>query len=214
MKKVLLVDDHVFLRDALAEVMRRDFPQAKVLQVGTLQAARSLLTQHADLDLILLDLSLPDGDGLLALPALRQSTAARIVVMSADDRIETVNAALDGGAAGYLPKSLGGDEMLAAVRQVLDGGVYIPPLAIRANPLITSERADPKLSPRQREVLAMLVAGAANKVIARELDISEATVKSHVAAIFEEFGVSSRTQVVVEFARLGLRVSPHSWRRG
>jgi DNA-binding NarL/FixJ family response regulator len=212
-KKVLLVDDHAFLRDALAEVMLRYFPRAQVLQVGTLQAARCLLGEHADLDLVLLDLSLPDGDGLQALPALRQSTAAWIVVMSADERIETVNAALDAGAAGYLPKTLGGDEMLAAVRRVLDGGVYVPALAIGANPALASLRSEPMLSPRQREVLALLVAGAANKVIARELDIGEATVKSHVAAIFEEFGVTSRTQVVVEFARRGLRIDPHSWRK-
>ena len=121
-KKVLLVDDHAFLRDALAEVMLRYFAQVEVLQAGSLEAAGSLIGTHADLDLVLLDLSLPDGDGLQALPAMRQTTAAWIVVMSADERVETVNAALDGGAAGYLPKTLGSDEMLAAVRWVLDGG--------------------------------------------------------------------------------------------
>lgn len=214
MKKVLLVDDHLFLRDALAEVMLRSFPEVEVFQVGTLQAAHAFLGEHTDLDLVLLDLSLPDGDGLMALPALRRATPAWIVVMSADDRIESVNAALDGGAAGYLPKTLGVDEMLAALRLVLDGGVYVPARAIGAAPDAAPQGPEPRLSPRQREVLALLVAGAANKLIARELDIGEATVKSHVAAIFEEFGVTSRTQVVVEFARRGLRIGTHPWRKG
>lgn len=214
MKKVLLVDDHAFLRDALAEVMLRYFPQAEVLQVGTLQAAYSRLGEHADLDLVLLDLSLPDGDGLKELPAFRQATAARIVVMSADERVETVNAAIDGGAAGFLPKTLGGDEMLAALRRVLDGGVYVPAPALGSRTYGLSERSEPPLSPRQRDVLAWLVAGAANKIIARELDIAEATVKSHVSAIFEAFGVSSRTQVVVEFARRGLCIPAQPRRAG
>ncbi len=208
MKKVLLVDDHAFLRDALAEVMRRQFPQAQVLEAGTLQATRSLLAVHADVELLLLDLSLPDGNGLQALPGLHRATAARIVVMSADERIETVNAALEAGAAGYLPKTLGGDSMLAAVQRVLAGGVYVPALAFGARAALPLTEPAPTLSPRQRDVLGWLVAGAANKVIARELDIAEATVKSHVTAIFEAFGVANRTQVVVEVARRGWLVEP------
>ena len=206
MKKVLLVDDHAFLRAALAEVMLRRFPQAEVFQVGSLEAAHRQLGEHPDLDLVLLDLGLPDGDGLQALPDLLQATAARIVIMSADGRLETIHAALDSGAAGFLPKTLGGDEMLAAVRQVLEGGVYVPTVAFGARRTLASTWADLALSPRQREVLAWLVAGAANKVIAKELDIAESTVKTHVAAIFEGFGVASRTQVVVEVARRGLRI--------
>lgn len=212
MKKVLLVDDHAFLRDALAAVMLLSFPHARIVQVGSLAAARRALRDHLDVDLVLLDLKLPDGDGLLALPELRQQTQAWIVVMSADERRQTVCAALDGGASGYLPKTLPGDEMLAALRRVLDGGVYVPALMSGARPEEPPVEADPTLSPRQREVLALLVAGAANKVIARELDIAETTVKSHVTAIFEAFGVASRTQVVVEVARRGLRVEPHQRR--
>lgn len=212
-KKALLVDDHAFLRDALAEVLSRCFPQVQVLQVGNLQDAYSMLGQHADLDLVLLDLNLPDGDGLQALPGLLLATTARIVVMSADGRVETVLAALDCGAAGYLPKTLGGDEMLAAVKRVLEGGVYVPASALAAQAGCVQTAAAPVLSPRQSEVLALLVAGAANKVIARELDIAEATVKSHATAIFKGFGVASRTQVVVEVARRGLLIAPTPHRK-
>jgi DNA-binding NarL/FixJ family response regulator len=208
--RVLLVDDHAFLRDALAEVMLRSFPQAAVLQAGTLAAAHQMLAEHAQLDLVLLDLNLPDGNGLQALPALRLATAARIVLMSADERLETVTAALDAGAAGYLPKTLGGADMLAAVGLVLAGGVYVPPSALGHSGGVA---APPSLSPRQREVLGWLLAGAANKVIARELEIAEATVKSHVTAIFEAFGVSSRTRVVVEVARRGLLLDIHPRRK-
>ncbi len=209
---MLLVDDHAFLREALAEVLLQSFPQAMVLQAGTLAAAHRLAAQHSGLDLVLLDLKLPDGDGLQALPALRQATAARIVVMSADERVETVTAALDAGAAGYLPKTLGGADMLAAVRRVLAGGVYVPALAQAGQRDGTA--AEAVLSPRQREVLAWLVAGAANKVIARELEIAEATVKSHVTAIFVALGVTGRTRVVVEVARRGWLLGLPQHRKG
>jgi DNA-binding NarL/FixJ family response regulator len=197
--KVLLVDDHAFLREALADVLRRLFPQAELLQAGSLETARSMLRGHADIELVLLDLKLPDGDGLLALPSLLTQTNARVVVMSADERHETIRAALQAGAAGYLPKTLDGDVMLSGLRKVVAGGHYAPQTEIDGadSPPRTS------LSPRQTAVLALLINGASNKTIARELDITEATVKSHVSAIFNCFGVNSRTQVLAAVARRG-----------
>ncbi len=206
-RKVLLVDDHAFLRDALADVLQRIFPLAELLQVGRLDAARVALCRHPDISLVLLDLQLPDGDGLLALPGLLALTQARLVVMSADQRHETIRAALHAGAVGYLPKTLTGDEMVAALQQVVAGGRYEP--AIFGN--ATDSAALTGLSPRQTSVLALLLEGASNKLIARELDITESTVKTHLAAIFTCFGVNSRTQVLAAVARRGLSLArpPH-----
>lgn len=211
LKKVLLVDDHAFLRDALALVMLQTFPDAQVLQAGDLVTTRLMLQAHGDVDLVLLDLALPDGDGLQALPGIRHHTQARIVVMSADERRQTVLAALEAGACGFLPKTLPSADMLTALRRVLEGVLYVPHLSLPepANPPRAS--GDPNFSPRQREVLALLVVrGTTNKEIARELGIAESTVKAHLTAIFEALGVSTRIQVLVEVARRGLRVDPYS----
>ena len=212
----MLVDDHAFLRDALAEVMVRAFPGVQVLQAGDLQGASALLALHRDVDLLLLDLQLPDGDGdgLDALAGLRVASGARLVVMSADNQPDTIRCALEAGASGYLPKTLSSGDMLVAVKEVLQGGIYVPASALPAVPCA----AGPQdldglgLSPRQTEVLSLLVVGEANKVIARELAISEATVKSHISAILYPFGVATRTQVVVAtaMARRGWRVAHRS----
>jgi len=208
----MLVDDHAFLRDALAEVMVRAFPGVQVLQAGNLQGATVLLEVHRDVDLLLLDLQLPDGDGLDALAGLRIASGARLVVMSADDQPDTIRCALEAGASGYLPKTLGSGDMLAAVKEVLQGGIYVPASALAAVPCTDGpqELEGLGLSPRQTEVLSLLVEGVANKGIARELDISEATVKSHISAILYQFGVATRTQVVVAMARRGWRVAHRS----
>ncbi len=204
MKKILLVDDHAFLRDALADVMARAIPDLQVLQADDLRSARSLLGQHVDVDLLLLDLQLPDGDGMDAIASLLAAGSMRLVVMSADQRPDTIRRALDAGAAGYLPKSLQAAAMLDAVQEVLQGGIYVPVSALAA-PVLDEAM---NLSPRQRDVLGLLIEGVSNKVIARELAISEATVKSHVAAIMGRFDVTTRTQVVVAVARRGWRM-PH-----
>ena len=214
LKKAMLVDDHAFLRDALAEVMVRAFPGVQVLQAGDLQGASALLALHRDVDLLLLDLQLPDGDGLDALAGLRVASGARLVVMSADNQPDTIRCALEAGASGYLPKTLSSGDMLVAVKEVLQGGIYVPASALPAVPCA----AGPQdldglgLSPRQTEVLSLLVEGEANKVIARELAISEATVKSHISAILYQFGVATRTQVVaaMAMARRGWRVAHRS----
>ncbi len=213
MKKILLVDDHAFLRDALAEVMARAFPGVQVLQAGDLQGADHMLEAHRDIDLLLLDLDLPDGDGLDALGRLRVRSGARLVVMSATDRPDTIWRALDLGASGYLPKSLTASAMLEALNTVLLGGIHVPASALQIGPGAVAPRdlQAMGLSPRQTDVLGLLVEGVANKVIARELNIGEATVKTHLTAILTRFGVATRTQVVVEMARRGWRV-PHRQR--
>ena len=209
MKKALLVDDHVFLREALAMVMTQEFPFLDLLQAGNLAEARAVLNAHADVDLVLLDLTLPDGHGLEAVPQLRERTQATLVVISADDSHDTVLAAIQAGAAGYIPKTSASSAMLEALRVVMAGGVYLPRALLDAAPPPTvPDGPDLGLSPRQGDVLRMLIEGKSNKLISRELAISESTVKTHLAAIFRRLDASTRTQAVVAAARLGLRLVP------
>lgn len=216
MRKALLLDDHAFLRDALALVMAQEFPFLQLLQAGTLAEARAALRAHPDVGLVLLDLALPDGHGLDVLPQLRATTGAMLIVMSADDTSATILAAIQAGAAGYIPKTLESARMLDALRVVMSGGVYLPPklLDVPADqprgttPATVRAPSDLGLSPRQGEVLRMLIEGKPNKLISRELEMSESTVKTHLSAIFRKLEANSRTQAVVAAARLGLRLVP------
>jgi DNA-binding NarL/FixJ family response regulator len=208
MKKALLVDDHVFLREAMASVMAHEFPFLHLLQAGDLAEACRVLAAHADVDLVLLDLTLPDGHGLDAVPTLREYTQATLVVVSADDSHDTVLAAIQAGAAGFIPKTTASGAMLEALRTVMSGGVHLPRALLDAAPApVVADGPDLGLSPRQSDVLRMLIEGKSNKLISRELAISESTVKTHLAAIFRRLDASTRTQAVVAAARLGLRLA-------
>ena len=215
--KVLLVDDHALLRDGIALLMANEFPDLDLLQAGTLAEARAAIAQHDDIRLVLLDLTLPDGNGLAELPWFAEAArGARLVALSADESKETVLAAISAGAAGYVPKSVQSGAMLEALRTVLDGGVYLPDAVLerRAAPRRGNSSWVPKalgpqdlgFSPRQADVLRMLIDGKPNKSISRELEMSESTVKTHLSAIFRKLKAKSRTQAVVAAARLGLRL--------
>jgi DNA-binding NarL/FixJ family response regulator len=217
--KVLLVDDHALLRDGIALVMASRFAGLELLQAGTLAEARAAVQRHPDVQLVLLDLTLPDGDGMAAFPWLREAAPlARLVALSADESVPTILSAIDAGAAGFVPKSVESGTMLQALRVVLGGGIYLPQAALErrsaprpgapASPLPPRALEPQELgfSPRQADVLRMLVDGKPNKLIARELDMSESTVKTHLAAIFRKLEANSRTQAVVAAARLGLRL--------
>ena len=217
--KLLLVDDHALLRDGLALVMAQEFVGLQLLQAGTLAEAHAALKRDPDVRLVLLDLALPDGNGIEALPRLRdQAPAATLVALSADESPETVMAAIGAGAAGYIPKRAQAGVMLAALRVVLSGGVYLPPAVLdrRAHERPGSARWTPTargpdeigFSPRQADVLRLLIDGKPNKLISRDLEMSESTVKTHLAAIFRKLDANSRTQAVVAAARLGLRLGP------
>ncbi|HKW84852.1 MAG TPA: response regulator transcription factor [Burkholderiaceae bacterium] len=215
--KVLLVDDHALLRDGIALLMANEFPDLDLLQAGTLAEARAAIGRHDDIRLVLLDLTLPDGSGLAELPWFAEAAPqARLVALSADESKETVLGAISAGAAGYVPKSVQSGAMLEALRNVLDGGVHLPEAVTdrRATPRPDSPARVPKplgpedlgFSPRQADVLRMLIDGKPNKAISRELEMSESTVKTHLAAIFRKLEANSRTQAVVAAARLGLRL--------
>ncbi|SHE91842.1 response regulator transcription factor [Thermomonas hydrothermalis] len=199
---LLIADDHPLFRAALRQTARDALSGVDVLEAGTLEQALSLLEQHPQIDLVLLDLHMPDNHGLAGLAAIRaQFPGVAVVVVSANDDPRVVRRALDHGAAGYLPKSAGLDELRAAILAVLACETWLPP-ALRASVArAQSTPADTELaarlaslSPQQFRVLTLVAEGLLNKQIADRLGVQERTVKAHLTAIFERLGVRNRTQ--------------------
>lgn len=210
--QILLIEDHALFRDALAVLLAHRYPDVCVLHAGSLAEARRVIAAHPSLRLALLDLALPDCRGP---DVVRQLKAAAdhvtAVVISADDRPETVLAAIDAGAAGFIPKRARRAMLEDALDTVLDGRVFVPQQTLTdLSPLLSPDDEAIELSPRQRDVLRLLIEGKPNKAICRELNLSESTVKTHLAIIFRKLEVESRTQAVLAAARLGLRLTARS----
>lgn len=209
--KILVVDDHVLIREALRGLFRDLRPEAVVLEAADAAHAVALLAEQPDIALILLDLSLPDRDGLGLLAELRaRHPAISVVVLSGFADRANVMRALDQGALGFIPKSAGREVMTSALRLVFSGGVYIPPeiLASKsptAKPQLPA--SDLGLTGRQGDVLALMMQGKSNKAICRRLDLAEATVKNHVTAILKALGVSNRTEAVLAASARGWQVN-------
>ena len=204
MSRVLIADDHPLFRSALHEVVDTVAKTFRCAEAESLDQAQEQV-RHADFDLILLDLNMPGMNGFAGLIALRNmAPATPIVVVSADDRAEAVHEAIAFGASGFIPKSLAKDQMAQALRQVLDGEVFVPQTAGQA-PGIDADAIGEglaTLTPQQRCVVEMLVTGKSNKVIAYELSIAESTVKAHVSAILRKLKVTNRTQAVINAAQI------------
>ena len=195
MKTLLLVDDQVLFRESLALMLRQRLPEVQVLEAGSLHVALRRCAEAAAIDLVVLDLELRDSRGLMTLERLRAARPGLPVVVVSGTLDESMAGEVrQRGALGFLPKSSRADTLVDTLQRTLLG---------REPAARHEERIDP-LSERQQEVLGLLVAGKSNKLICRELDLSEATVKSHLQAIFRKLDVSSRTQAVVAAVRLGL----------
>ena len=210
--KILMVDDHVLIRDALRSVIRELIDDAIVFDASDCRQAMNLIEAHPDLHLILLDLNLPDRDGFAMLVDLRKRYATiSVVVLSASRDRENVIRALDMGALGFIPKSAPRDVMVNALRLIFGGGIYIPPEALgRSEPKEQQPVTERRISPadlgfteRQMEVLALMMQGKSNKAISRILDVAEPTVKHHVTAILKSLKVANRTEAVVAVGSLG-----------
>lgn len=206
--KTLLIDDHPLFREGLALLMAHAFPQLDIRQADSIGQAIERLRSEPEIRLALLDLGLPDSSGTLSLRRLRDAAPeVTVVVLSADETPETVLGAIDEGAAGFIPKTSQTGAMRAALETVFAGGVYLPPRVLGLRADAPPVEAVLGLSPRQLDVLKLLINGKPNKVICRELDLSESTVKTHLGAIFRKLNANSRTQAVVAAAKMGLRVS-------
>lgn len=205
--KVLIADDHPMVRDALARTVRELDATAEVLQAGDFEALLQLALDDraGPPDLALLDLNMPGMNGTTGLRRLRaQRPTLPVVVASGQDDATTIRAVLAAGAAGFIPKSERAEVLLGALRLVLAGGVYVPARSLEAPALASPAAALALLTPRQRDVLRALSRGQPNKLIARELGLTEGTVKIHIAAILRALQARNRTEAVVRAQALGL----------
>lgn len=203
--KVLIVDDHALVREGLAQVLGILAADVEVHQAASVRSALACARALRVLDLALIDLALPDGDGLELVRACKgQFPGLMAVVLSGSEEAGIAQQALAAGAVGFIPKSAPTAVLLPALELVLAGGLYMPPDLTPAVAAARSTASGGRLTQRQQAILIGLSVGATNKHIAMELGISEATVKAHVSAIFRVFGVSNRTQAVRAAQDLGL----------
>ena len=216
---ILLIDDHPLLRGGMRFLLRSFDADLQLDEAGNAAQALELVAAHR-YDLVLLDLRMPGLGGMDALAALRAAVPGTpLVVLSAEDDPTVVRAAIEGGAMGFIPKSSTPEVLIQALRLVLAQGVYLPPAVLDATysipapaPAPSSAEAAPgdgslpSLTPRQMDVLRRVIRGKPNKVIARELQVSEGTVKAHLSAVFLALGAHNRTEAVYAAAKLGLRL--------
>ncbi len=212
---LVIADDHPLFRDALRQAVASVVTSAKIDETGSFDELTALLEQDSDVDLILLDLTMPGISGFSGLIYLRaQYPAIPVVIVSASDDGGTIRRSLDFGASGFIPKRFGVDTLRDAVVKVMEGDVWVPPdtdLTSATDPDMTRLRDRlVTLTPQQVRVLMMLSEGLLNKQIAYELGVSEATIKAHVSAILQKLGVESRTQAVIAAAK----ISGGQWRQG
>lgn len=206
-KRVLIADDHPLYRAALQTILPRACSGAQVAEAACQDEVMNQVASDSDFDLIVLDLNLPGATGLSCLRYVHDAAPLTpIIVVSGNDDPATMSEARLAGAAGYVPKSAPGDVLVQAIRLVMAGGTYLPAAAaLRHSMSLGSTPADPigePLTSRQLRVLRLLTQGLSNKQIARDLEISEITVKAHVSAIFRKLGVSNRTQAANAARRL------------
>jgi len=245
--KVLLIDDHPLILSALKTVIEGLDKEVVVVGADSAAAARLALQQSDDFDLVLLDLQLGDASGFDVLDEFRESyPALPVVVISASDRASDVIRSIDQGAMGFVPKRNSTELLAQALKLVMAGGIYVPPMSlgqeaaaasaakgqataqqsklqqIQQEALASSYQTSTgleslSLTPRQTDVLALLLQGKPNKIIARELGVSVETIKDHVAAVLKALGVGSRTQAVLAVGQL-VQKQPEAhfstWRKG
>ena len=213
--RLVIADDHPLFRDALRQAVAGVVASARIDEAGSFEELTALLDQDSDVDLVLLDLSMPGISGFSGLIYLRaQFPAIPVVIVSASDDGGTIRQSLDFGASGFIPKRFGVDTLRDAITKVLGGDVWVPAdtdLSSATDPeLVRLRDRLVTLTPQQVRVLMMLSEGLLNKQIAYELGVSEATIKAHVSAILQKLGVESRTQAVIAAAK----ISGGQWRQG
>jgi two-component system, NarL family, nitrate/nitrite response regulator NarL len=200
--KLLVVDDHPVFRDGLAALLRQAAEATVVLQAPECATALQVAAEHEDLDAVFVDLMMPGMTGDLAVREFgKRRPELPVIVLSSSENPSDVRRALKAGALGYIPKSASPQTLLSALKLVLTGNIYVPPLLADA-PAPVSNDADTQAAPlamdqltdRQVDVLKHLCTGLSNKEISARLGIAEKTVKAHVAAIFKTLNVVNRTQ--------------------
>ncbi|WP_158211981.1 MULTISPECIES: response regulator transcription factor [unclassified Acidovorax] len=217
--KILIVDDHGLVREGLQAILSRSELFAQCVEAWDAATLWSQLQQHADIDLVLMDIQLPETSGLSLLADITQRfPRLPVIMLSADHDAGIVQHSLEQGARGFLPKSSLNQVLVSAIRLVAAGGVYVPPEALQKpairsappaplahpEPLAVANVASLGFTARQSEVLGLLLQGMSNKQICRALDLAEPTVKIHVRGILRTLGVSSRAEVIAKFSTLNM----------
>lgn len=213
--RLLIADDHPLFRGAMREAVSGLFEKVGIAEAGSFDEVADLLERGGDVDLVLLDLTMPGARGFSGLMYLRaQYPGVPVIVVSANDEPVAIRRCMEFGASGFIPKTLGVETMRVAISRVLNGGVWTPPdVDLRGG--ADSETGElmarmATLTPQQVRVLMMLSEGLLNKQIAFQLGVSEATVKAHVSAILQKLDVESRTQAVIAAARIEAGHAPQA----
>src|SRR6202795_456516 len=212
---LVIADDHPLFRDALRQAVASVVTSATIGEAGTFDELTSMLEQDSEVDLILLDLTMPGISGFSGLIYLRaQYPAIPVVIVSASDAPPPIRRSLDFGASGFIPKRFGVETLRDALVKVMEGDVWVPPdtdLSSAADPEMTRLR-DRLGTPNPQQVRGLMVLseGLLNKQLAYELGVSEATIKAHVSAILQKLGVESRPQAVIAAAK----IAGGGWRQG
>jgi len=214
--KLLVVDDHPLFREGISSALKASGQDFEIVQAANARQGIDLAENSGDFDAVLLDVALPGMNGFVAIRELRlRCPLLPVVIVSALDNASNARRAISAGAAGFIPKSAPTAVVIQALKEVLAGGVYLPPTLADAVAATESERPDftqpqagePEagaLTVRQIEVLTFLCQGKGNKEIAADFGLSEKTVKTHLSAIFKVLRVVNRTQAVLAARRMGL----------
>jgi DNA-binding NarL/FixJ family response regulator len=205
--RILLVDAHPMIHEVLGTVVRTVFGDPTLLTAHNLTEAFAHARADGGVDLVLLDLSLPGCAGIDALSRFRKAfPRVRVVVVSSTEDRSCVLRSLEAGAVGYVPKTHTAPLIAAALRLVSEGGVYVPPQALKAAEEPRSSSASSSLTSRQLDVVRLIVKGFPNKEIAKRLKIAEDTVKHHACAAYTSLGIRSRAQVFNAASRQGIKL--------
>jgi DNA-binding NarL/FixJ family response regulator len=205
----VVADDHPLFRGAIKETLRSLADEVDITEAGDFETTKRLVEDITEIDLVLLDLTMPGTSGLSGLVSLRaMRPTVPVIIVSASDDPAIIRRALELGASGYIKKSASLDEIRSALTHVLEGGVVVPAnvqIGTEADPEIADLIARIKaLTPQQARVLGMIAEGLLNKQIAYELGVSEATIKAHVSAVLQKLNVDSRTQAVIRLSKIGV----------
>lgn len=203
---IVIADDHALFRSGVRQLLGQEFPEAGFTEAGTLDEMLSATPLEAAPDLFIVDLNMPGVDGVDSIAALIDVyPRSKIVILSASEERREIGAALAAGLDGYIPKCLNAGEIIAAIKNVLGGSTYIPLSVTRRYAFAHRKEGAPErvedleLTERQRHVLEELLLGKTSKEIGRALDITESTVKIHLAALYRMLGVKSRSEAIAKF---------------
>ncbi|MBW8370919.1 MAG: response regulator transcription factor [Thiobacillus sp.] len=211
--KLILADDHTLFRNGLALLLKSHHADCEIWEGDGLDAALAEAQAHPDAEVALLDLNMPGMDGVRGIRRFIEShPGLPLIILTGAEEPQQIQEMLSAGASGYIPKSSTSAVMLSAIQLVLSGGTYVPPQALSTVPTTASSRAgsngrehaQTQLTERQMQVLRLLAAGKPNKLICRELNIEEGTVKAHIATIFRVLDVVNRTEAATVARATGL----------